>query len=625
VPQLHKDAPVMSEDSSRFFSEISALLSVVPDSFVIIDPETTMYLAVNDAAVRLRGRSREHLLSVGPVGREPDPSFPVEMLRRRYSDVIAAYPQVIVQESMITPHGGEPIAVQYHRQAVKLADRWVVTIRTIPLAIQPRRATQEAAFRNVLDLSSDAVALLDAEVMRFLDVNESATRLLGYTREEFLELDLKGLLGGTSDEDFIALVGRLIAQSPQARTVESVLPRKDGTLVPVQITQQAVDDHSRWIVVLTARDITERVEARRTLERFRAAMDQSADALVLLDREQMKVLDANVTALRRAGMTREDYLTSHIWDREVDGSREQEERACDDAIAAAPQTLVRESMIKGPDGAEFPAEVSRRAIRIEGRWVIVMSSRDITERKRADEERQRHLNDLARSNQELERFAYVASHDLLEPLRMVGSYTQLLERRYKERLDDDAREFIGFIVSGAQRMRSLLEDLLAYARVGRLQRKPREVAMNQVLDDVLANLKVLIAEKGATIDRGPLPLVRCDRSEVMQLLQNLVGNALKFQDAGRAPIVRVAAVPIDTGWTFSVEDNGIGIAPEYFERIFIIFQRLHARDSYSGTGIGLAICKKIVESHGGRIWVDSRPGAGTTFHFTLPRVPPADD
>lgn len=614
----------MSEESSRFFSEVSALLSAVPDSFVVIDPETTMYLAVNDAAVRLRGRSREHLLSVGPVGRAPDPSFPVEMLRRRYADLIAAYPQVIVQESMITPHGGQPIAVKYHRQAVRLGDRWVVTIRTVPLAIQPRRASEEAAFRNVLDLSGDAVALLDAEVMRIVDVNESATRLLGYTREEFIELGLPAVLGGAIDENFVGLVRKLIAQAPQARSVESVLTRKDGSLVPVQITQQAVDDHSRWIIVLTARDITERVEARRTLERFRAAMDQSADALVLIDREQMKVLDANATALRRAGMTREIYLSSNIWEREVDGSREKEERACDDAIAAAPETLVHELSVKGPDGAPFPAEVSRRAIRMEGRWIIVMSSRDITERKRADEERQRHVNDLARSNHELERFAYVASHDLMEPLRMVGSYTQLLERRYKARLDDDAREFIGFIVSGAQRMRSLLDDLLAYARVGRLQRKLRDIAMDDVLDDVLANLKVLIAEKGATIEREPLPVVRCDRNEVMQLLQNLVGNALKFQDAGRAPVVRLAAAPNETGWTFSIEDNGIGIAPEYFERIFIIFQRLHARDTYSGTGIGLAICKKIVESHGGRIWVDSRSDAGTTFHFTLPRVPPTD-
>ncbi|MES3002634.1 MAG: PAS domain S-box protein [Pseudomonadota bacterium] len=604
-------------------AEIEALISGLPDALVVIDAETATYVAVNEAACRIVGRTRDEMMAHGPVALANDPSFPVEVLKRRYQDLVDSHPRARMQEARLVLPDGSDIAVEYHRHAMQLEGRWVVVVRTVELAMQ-HQPSHQASFRNVLDLSSDAVALLDARLMKLVDVNQCATQLLGYTREEFLERGLLALLGDVTQNRFATLVQELIAQAPQARVVDTSLRRKDGRDIPVQVTQQAVDDHGRWIVVVTARDITERVEARRTLERFRAAMDQSADALVLLDRERMKVLDANATALRRAGMTREDYLSSSIWEQEVDGSPGKEERAFDDAIAAAPETLVRELMMKGADGATFPAEVSRRAIRIDGRWIIVMSSRDITERKRADEERQRHVNDLARSNHELERFAYVASHDLMEPLRMVGSYTQLLERRYRDRLDDDAREFIGFIVSGAQRMRSLLEDLLSYARVGRLQRKPGEVALDKVLDDALANLKVLIAEKGALIERGPLPVVHCERGELMQLLQNLVGNALKFQEAGRAPVVRVAAAPNETGWTFSVEDNGIGIAPEYFERIFVVFQRLHARESYSGTGIGLAICKKIVESHGGRIWVDSQPGAGTTFHFTLPRVPPTD-
>lgn len=357
--------------------------------------------------------------------------------------------------------------------------------------------------------------------------------------------------------------------------------------------------------------------ARRAQERFRLAMDQSPDALILVDRAEMKVLDANVTAARRAGLSRDELLASPIWGRRLDSNREDLERIYDAVIAMAPETQVEELAIRGPEGAPYPAEVSRRAMLVEGRWVIVISSRDITDRKRADAELQRRLEDLARSNQELERFAYIASHDLAEPLRMVASYAQLLERRYGARLDADAGEFIGFITGGARRMKLLLDDLLAYSRVGRAERKPHEVAMDEVLHDVLDNLKVLIEEKGAVVEPGALPVVLGDRTELTQLVQNLVGNALKFQPAERTPRVRIEASKHEEGWLFSVADNGIGIAPEYFERIFVIFQRLHARDTYSGTGIGLAICKKVVESQGGRIWVESRPGQGTTFWFTL--------
>jgi light-regulated signal transduction histidine kinase (bacteriophytochrome) len=290
----------------------------------------------------------------------------------------------------------------------------------------------------------------------------------------------------------------------------------------------------------------------------------------------------------------------------------------------APQIQTQEGIIKGPGGTIYPAELTRRAVQIDGKWVIVICSRDISERKRAEEELQRRLEDLARSNEELERFAYIASHDLTEPLRMVASYTQLLERRYRDRLEGEALEFMDFIVGGTVRMKRLIDDLLAYSRVGR-QAKHQPVRMDDVLDDVLSNLQQLIAEKSATIERDPLPVVTADRTAMTQLLQNLVGNALKFQNGTRSVVVRIAASEQESGWTFSVADNGIGIAPEHFERIFVIFQRLHARDGYGGTGIGLAICKKIVERHGGRIWLESQPGVGTRFFFTLPRKAPGQE
>jgi len=239
--------------------------------------------------------------------------------------------------------------------------------------------------------------------------------------------------------------------------------------------------------------------------------------------------------------------------------------------------------------------------------------------REAHDELSRRAHDLARSNAELQQFAYVASHDLQEPLRMVSSYTQLLLRRYSGMFDADAKEFMGFIVDGATRMKQLIEDLLAYSRVGTRGHDlgPTDGAL--ALEQALGNLRASIEATGATVTHDALPTVRADDSQLVQLFQNLVGNALKFKGA-EAPRIHVGAQEKDTEWVLSVRDNGIGIDPQYFERIFVIFQRLHSKAEYPGTGIGLAICKKIVDRHGGRVWVESQPGRGSTFYCTLPKV-----
>jgi PAS domain S-box-containing protein len=244
------------------------------------------------------------------------------------------------------------------------------------------------------------------------------------------------------------------------------------------------------------------------------------------------------------------------------------------------------------------------------------------ERRRAELSLQEHARELARSNEELQQFAYVASHDLQEPLRMVASYTQLLARRYKGKLDADADEFIHYAVDGVNRMQRLIQDLLAYSRVGTRGHEFKPLDSGHALGKAIANLKTLVDESGAAVVHGKLPQVMADETQLIQLFQNLVGNALKFRGPSQ-PRVVVDAERQGNEWRFTVEDNGIGIEPQYFERIFIIFQRLHGKEEYAGTGIGLAICKKIVERHGGRIGLDSQPGQGTTFWFTLPAIPTA--
>jgi signal transduction histidine kinase len=224
--------------------------------------------------------------------------------------------------------------------------------------------------------------------------------------------------------------------------------------------------------------------------------------------------------------------------------------------------------------------------------------------------------DLERSNMELQQFAYVASHDLQEPLRTIASFTQLLAKRYADKLDDKAREFIGFAVDGSKRMQTLINDLLSFSRVGTQCKALMAVRCDATLDAVLRNLKRAIEDSGAVITRDSLPVVLADDLQLGQLLQNLVGNAIKFR-GDKAPSIHIGAARTYEGWTISVRDNGIGIATEHYERIFVIFQRLHTKTQYAGTGIGLAICKKIAERHGGRIWVEATPGGGSTFCFTI--------
>ena len=272
-----------------------------------------------------------------------------------------------------------------------------------------------------------------------------------------------------------------------------------------------------------------------------------------------------------------------------------------------------------PDGEKLYVHVLKAPV-FDARGKLVGTQTifwDVTARRRAEEALERTAADLARSNKELELFAYVASHDLQEPLRMIASYNQLLARRYKDKLDADAEEFIGYAVDGALRMQRLIHDLLAYSRVGTIGKAFETTDCEKVFSAVMANLKIAVEESGAVVQHDPLPTLQADDVQLTQLLQNLIGNAIKFRGQN-PPQIHVGAERKNDEWIFHVRDNGIGIDPQHFERIFVIFQRLHSRQEYPGTGIGLAVCKKIVERHGGRIWVESRPGHGASFFFTIP-------
>ena len=294
---------------------------------------------------------------------------------------------------------------------------------------------------------------------------------------------------------------------------------------------------------------------------------------------------------------------------------------------AADARAVSSGDLRHPVVGTGPGEITSLARDVETMRTTLVAQVEEVERSRAEiQDAHARLSEqteeLERSNRDLEQFAYVASHDLQEPLRKVASFTQLLQKRYGGQLDERADQYIEFAVDGAKRMQRLIQDLLGFSRVGRVTGELTDVDLADVLAQALDNLGEAVVESGATVTHDALPVVRGERTLLVQLLQNLVGNAIKFRDPDRPPVVHLSAEREGDEWVLRCRDNGIGIDEQYADRVFVIFQRLHAKDVYEGTGIGLALCKKIVEFHGGRIWIDPPDGDGSSIRWTLPATDP---
>ncbi|MGC8529641.1 MAG: sensor histidine kinase [Leptospirillia bacterium] len=356
---------------------------------------------------------------------------------------------------------------------------------------------------------------------------------------------------------------------------------------------------------------------REKAEVLSRVFDTNAEVVWILD-GQGRIRHANRTTRTLTGYSPEEIVSRPVPEFLLSPGDGPPPRLTDLEESAAQEGHWQgELVVRRSDGLGVTVWATLNLLGEEKGQGTILEFRDRTAEKKTEQDLVAKTADLVRSNRDLEQFAYVASHDLQEPLRMVTSYTQLLARRYKGQLSAEADEFIGFAVDGAVRMQALINALLAYSRVDS-RGKPLVVCdMNSVLDHALDNLRLALEESGASIVRGELPRVMGDPVQLMQVLQNLVGNALKFRAKDRPPVVTVGAEREGDLWAIRVSDNGIGIDSQYFDRIFVIFQRLHTKEEYPGTGIGLAMCKRIVERHGGTIGVDSTLGSGTTFTLTL--------
>ena len=548
---------------------------------------------------------------------------------------------------------------------------FLLTIRGVPeykvghiygSDVTQRKGAEEELGRLAAIVASSDDAILGMSLDGIITSwNTAAERIYGYSAKEVIGGPVSVLVPSDLPDEVPSILAA-IRRGEHVKNFETVRRKKEGILVNVALTISPVMAGGEIIGASTiATDITERMEEEAAERRRSEEMatlysvanilaqsgdleDNITEALASLvqitsadhvalwipdEKEQvLKILAEAGPAAEAAAPQVLSYTDSvsgrafHLGEPVIEGDYPSHPLASAFAINRGVKSVISLPVSAGGHTIGLVIIFSRvpdffTADRVRFLIAVVGGMGTLLQNARLHKSLDEHANELARSNAELEQFAYVASHDLQEPLRMVSSYMQLISQRYKDKLDSDGVDFIGYAVDGATRMQALIQDLLSYSHVG-TQGKPFEPAnCNYIVDQVIADLDSVIGDSGASVTRDDLPVVMGDTAQLGQLMQNLVSNGIKFR--GKAPPqIRVSKENRGNEWVFSVRDNGIGIEPQHYERIFLMFQRLHHRSDYPGTGIGLALCQKIVDRHGGRIWVESEPGKGSAFHFTIP-------
>ncbi|MEC9357496.1 MAG: PAS domain S-box protein [Pseudomonadota bacterium] len=607
--------------------KFEALLETAPDAMVIIDQNGLITL-VNRQTERLFGYSYSDLIG------EPVEILVPERLRSKHLGHRTGYfvdPKVREMGAGLELWGRRadgsefPIEISLSPLDTEEGNFATAAVRDIT---ERRKAAEQ--FKNLLETAPDAMIIIERSGAISL-VNQQAEHMFGYTRDEMIGQTVEMLVPEP-------LRGRHVGhrdgyfQDPKVRGMGAGLElsgrRKDGTEFPIEISLSPLEPEDGRFATAAVRDITDR---KRAQEQISNLLETAPDAMVIINQSGVITL-VNRQTERLFGYERgamvghrvELLVPERLRDVHVGHRRGYFGDPKVREMGAGLELWGRRA-----DGSEFPIEISLSPLETPDGHFATAAVRDITERKAAQVKLTDYARNLEASNRELEEFAYVASHDLQAPLRNIISFSELLREECVGKIGEEADQYFEFIEEGAVRLQGLIKDILEVSRLNRIKRSFATVDTNECLEGCRAQLRSLLQDTGATIEVGVLPDVKGDALRLSQLFQNLLSNAVKFQRNGVSPVVRFNARRVGDFWEFSVADNGIGIDPEQSLQVFEIFRRLHTAEEYPGSGIGLSICKKIVEAHGGRIWVESELGRGATFKFTLPDVstmlPPEHD
>jgi PAS domain S-box-containing protein len=615
-------------ESTESGAKYRGLMEAAPDAMVVVNQGGEIVL-LNVQAEKQFGYRRDELLGQKVTNIIPE-GFAERLIAddlRSTEDALAQQIGTGIELNALRKDGSEfPIEIMLSPLQSPEGTLVTAAIRDISVRKNAARvlAQMEGKYAGLLEAAPDAMVVVN-QGGEIVLLNLQAEKQFGYRRDELLGQKVTSIIP-------VGFAERLVADD--LRSAEDALAqeigtgielnalRKDGSEFPIEIMLSPLESAEGMLITAAIRDITVRRNAEKHLAqmegRYRGLLEAAPDAMVVVNQGGEIVL-LNLQAEKQFGYRRNELLGQKVTNIIPEGFAERliadGLRSAEDALAQQIGTGIELSG-RRKDKTEFPIELMLSPLSGAEGTLVTAAIRDISVRNAAEADLLHKVEELNRSNEELGQFAYIASHDLQEPLRMVASYTQLLSRRYAGKLDSDADDFIAYAVDGATRMQRLIQDLLAYSRVGTKGKDLLSTSSEEALQHALSNLRGAIEESGALVTHDPLPEVLADEMQLVQLFQNLVGNAIKYQNPG-IPKIHIAALNGGKQYRFSVRDNGLGIDPQYFERIFGMFQRLHKREEFAGTGIGLAICKKIVERHGGQISVESQPGIGSTFRFAL--------